>query len=43
MNFLFINDLDIRKRMLTMLSGAKCAASYVVSRKFLYNALGHKL
>lgn len=43
MNFFFINDLDISKRMLTVLSRAKYGTSYVVFRKILYNDLGHKL
>lgn len=42
MNFFFINDLDISKRMLNMLSRAKYATSYVVFRKSLYNDMGHK-
>lgn len=43
MSFLFISDLDISKRMLTVLGRAKCGTSYVAFRKILYNDLVHKL
>lgn len=43
MNFLFVNDLDISKRMLTLFGRAKYGTSYAVFRKILYNDLGHKL
>lgn len=34
MNFLFINDLAISKRMVTVLSRTKYATSYVIFRRF---------